>query len=228
MESNYTKTIVNSLSKLSTEQIIKLFSVDCEKFISASKSNNTFANILKEIIVESDRKRVGGDGLSRSQWRQNRWGDRVEEVFLEQKKFLDKISFWYWMVPNKSIAMEYYYQLCNQETTFFEIKKIYPDAKQHTNKKLKLLSNNLRLIAQRSTLNVPEKPINNGKNHFLIFLLTDRKSAQLDDTMREKILSELEQQWCDREIIRIIEESHSIPIEPAKNTPQNNTQIIKQ
>lgn len=228
MESNYTKTIVNSLSKLSTEQIIKLFSVDCEKFISASKSNNTFANILKEIIVESDRKRVGGDGLSRSQWRQNRWGDRVEEVFLEQKKFLDKISFWYWTVPNKSIAMEYYYQLCNQETTFFEIKKIYPDAKLHTNKKLKLLSNNLRLIAQRSTLNVPAKPIKNDKNHFLIFLLTDRKSAQLDDTMREKILSGLEQQWCDREIIRIIEESHSVPIEPAKNTPQNNTQLIKQ
>ena len=209
------------LPKLTNEQIKKLFSVNSDIILSAAKSNNTVVKLIREVISESDRQSLGGAEFSRNQWLQSRWGERVEEVFLEQKKLLDKISFWYWLAPSKPIAMEYYYQICNKEITFADLKKSFPEASYHANKKLKVLNENLRLIAQRSRLNIPSKPINNGKNSFLLFLLTDYKPAQLDEDLKMKLLLELEQQWCDREIARIIEEADNIPIEATANMPQN-------
>ena len=84
------------------------------------------------------------------------WGDRVEEAFLQQKKLLDRVSFWYLTIPGKNTAMEYFYQLCNKEITFADIKKEHPDAQYFPERKLKTSpTKSLRKILQKMNLNVP-------------------------------------------------------------------------
>ena len=213
MEQADVKTTEELLLGEPNNHLIQLFSLNCDNLISAARANNTLFNLIKERLIEGDRERGNDRVVSRDQWREERWGERVEEAFLEQKKLLDRISFWYWIAPNKPIAMEYYYQLCNKEISFADIKQQFPEATYHNNKKLKLLSDNLRSMAQRSSVNIPVKPINNGKNKFLIFMLTNRQPAKLDDALRHKLLVDLEQQWCEREIKRLLDDASDMSMQ---------------
>ena len=124
--------------------------------------------------------------------------------------------------------MEYYYQLCNKEISFADIKQQFPEATYHNNKKLKLLSDNLRSLALRSSVYIPAKPISNGKNKFLVFMLTNRQPAQLDDALRNKLLVDLEKQWCEREIKRLLDDSSDMQMQMNKIPHQQSSWWINQ
>jgi len=200
------ETTSQRLCELTNQQLADLFSLTTDHLLTASRQLNNLSKLLQEVIIEQDRKNNNSDGLRRDEWRERRWGDRVEEEFLQQKKLLDRVSFWYLTLPEKNIAMEYFYQLCNKELTFADIKKENPDAQYFPDRKLKTVNESLRKILQKMNLNVPFKPINNGKGGFILLQITHRSSAELDQQRRLSLLQELESQWCNREINRLLDD----------------------
>ena len=202
------------LHALSNQQLRDLFSLTTDHLLTASRKLNDLSKLLQEVIIEQDRVKDNSEDLSRDEWRENRWGDRVEEAFLQQKKLLDRVSFWHLTIPDKNMAMEYFYQLCNKEITFADIQKENPGAQYFTDRKLKTVNEPLRKILQKMHLNVPFKPINNGKGGFILLQVTHRSSAELDQQRRLSLLQELESQWCNREINRLLDdwqEDKSLP-----------------
>ena len=206
MSSTPSDTTSQRLGALSNQQLIDLFSLTTDRLLTASRQFDRLTKLLQEVIIEQDRQNNNLTGLSRDEWRESRWGDRVEEVFLQQKKLLDRISFWHLKIPDKNIAMEYFYQLCNKEITFADIKKENPNAQYFPERKLKTVSESLRKILQKMNLNVPFKPINNGEGEFILLQVTHRSSAELDQKRRLSLLQDLESQWCNREINRLLDD----------------------
>ncbi len=214
MPSTPSDTTSQRLCALSNQQLVDLFLLTTDRLLTASRQFNNLSKLLQEVIIEQDRHNNNMKGLSRDEWRESRWGDRVEEAFLQQKKLLDRISFWHLKIPDKNIAMEYFYQLCNKEITFADIKKENPDAQYFHERKLKTVNDSLRKILQKMNLNVPFKPINNGKGGFILLQVTHRSSAELDQQRRLSLLEDLESQWCKREINRLLDdwqEDKSLP-----------------
>ena len=206
MSSTPSDTTSQRLCELTNQQLADLFSLTKDHLLTASRQLNNLSKLLQEVIIEQDRKNNNSEGLNRDEWRERRWGDRVEEAFLQQKKLLDRVSFWYLTIPDKNIAMEYFYQLCNKEITFADIKKENPDAQYFPDRKLKTVDESLRKILQKIKLYVPFKPINNGKGGFILLQVTHRSSAELDQKRRLSLLQELESQWCNREINRLLDD----------------------
>ena len=68
------------------------------------------------LVLAEEVRRSGGDLTQLAAWRRQRWGSRVEQQFVLQRQRFQRISFYQLVLKERGEAMEYYYQLSNQDT----------------------------------------------------------------------------------------------------------------
>ena len=194
------------IGELSDSQLISLLDLDLKKVLWGNRETKTLAEVVKKIFIETEKEKTNKINLSHEEWQNYMFKERVEEAFLMNKSKYEKISFWYWLIPKKEEAMEYYYQLCNNETTFSELKRKHTKVRFYQNQETSKLDANLSKPLRYASLNIPVSPIRT-KTGYLLLQKSDFKPAKLDTHLRKKILNKIEEEWFLREINRQIDDS---------------------
>ena len=188
----------------SHDELTCALDLDVEKLLHAAKNAKILERIIKEIIVSNEMEKSNSQNLSRTDWREKMFSERVEEMFIQKKASLERVSFWYLTIDDKSEAMEMYYQLCNNEITFSEVQKLNPSVRFFNEKLITKLEKFMSLALSKSKVNVPIKPIRTKKG-FLILQKQSVSLITLDNKIRNNILKELEESWFRRELDRLLE-----------------------
>ena len=202
-----TSSNFNSLiDKIGEENLIKKLDLSLTEVLAAAREAECLDKIVKFIFINNDKLKLNKESLTRQEWREYMFNDRLEETFLSEKIYHEKVSFWYWLVGEKEQAMEYYYQLCNNETNFPDLKKKHPNVRYFSNHPAYQLEGNISKALRYTKINTPTSPFLTKKG-YLILQKDSSKNAKLDNNLRQKLFDKLESEWFLREIYRTIEEA---------------------
>tara|TARA_B100000674_G_scaffold372093_1_gene314503 strand:+ start:6443 stop:7060 length:618 start_codon:yes stop_codon:yes gene_type:complete len=194
------------INEFNEEKLVELLGLTLTKVLYAARETNSLGVIAKNIFIENDKIKLNKCSLSHEEWREFMFNDRVEETFLSQKSSYERVSFWYWLLSKKEEAMEYYYQLCNNETSFPDLKKRFSDVRYYANQQTIHLDTTISKALRYTKLNVPTSPIRTSQG-YLILQKDSFKNAALDEKLRQKLLDRLENEWFLRELTRMLEET---------------------
>ena len=174
---------------------------ELRKLLALLQTNDQLKPLLLQSIIEAARHHdgFGDDEGACKAWREQRWGDRVEEAFLDRRRELDQVSFWMAIFSTKGMAMETFYQLCNEETSFDDLALTNRKIKCHRAIRYGKLTPALEKRLRGAGTSKPQMPVRNN-NGFLITQVVEQLPAQLDDTLSQQLLAELEQNWANREL----------------------------
>ena len=197
------KTVVNELPD---ERLVKQFDLNLSKLLTTARKINVLGDIIKDILIDIDKSKSKQQSLSHTDWQKFMFEDRVEEPFLSEKSNYETISFWYWIVNEKEEAMEYYYQLCNQETNFTQLKEQYTNVRYLSDQLVSQLDAGIAKALRYTALNVPTLPVRT-KQGYLILQKCSFKKAKLDKNLKQKLLDKLEEEWFVRQLSTFMEET---------------------
>ena len=199
-DKDLSKLNLNSLSEIDLSNLLGPIAEPL-RLLALLQTNDQLKPLLLQSIIEEARHNDGfGDDESACiSWRKKRWGERVEEAFLDRRRELDQVSFWMATFSAKGMAMEIFYQLCNQETSFDELALTNRTIKCHRAIRYGKLTPALEKRLRGAGTSKPQMPIRNNKG-FLITQVVEQLPAQLDDTLSQQLLAELEQNWANREL----------------------------
>lgn len=217
-----------ALQALSAAQLVELAPgwENPEMLWRATRSTPLQESLLRRLILLEEQARSGPlNQIDPKLWREQRWGEQVEQAFIEGRRRFERVSFWSFQVADKGQAMELYYQLCNGELSFAELVQLYsPEAvvKPSTGQEATLglvresplhhLPKAVGKALRASRPRVPHKPLRQG-NGFLLLMLEGWHPPSLDSELRRLLLKELEAGWLERELHRRLDRiaSHSVP-----------------
>ena len=172
----------------------------------AQKSNQINDLIISSIIDEQRKKDECGYSENEiSEWRRRKFGERLEETFLDRKRELDAVSFWTLFTKEKGTAIEIFYQLCNQETTFKKLSALYKGVRSEKGKRYSELNKVLARQLRGAGTSKPQTPIPISTG-YLITQVIEQHPAQLNEEMKGQLLMDLEKSWAERQLVLRIEE----------------------
>ena len=198
-----------SFLDLSNEEINIILgkNTDLKSVLNAAQECSQIRILLRHLILKSFQSQAGVDGTKEEilKWRSEQWEDRVQEAFLDRRRELDQVSFWMVQTNKKGQALELYYQLCNEETTFEKLSLTFRGVKKEVKKPYYELHKILQQQLRGAGTSKPQSPIR-IKTGYLVTKVIEQHPAKLDAIMKEKLLSELETDWADRQILLRLEE----------------------
>lgn len=206
-------SLEDQLNLLSDEQIGSAFPAlnKASKLLQASRIGNVLPILLTNLLLVEEVRRDGGDVSRLSVWRGQRWGSRVEQAFVLQRKRFQRISYYQLVLKTRGEATEYYYQLCNQEVQFEDLLKQFHPAKAGKQQQgimhnvlLESMPKALAKKLRKAPLGQPLQPIVTGKASLLLQVI-QRHEPELDQSIRELLEKEVEQQWLQNELQRRLE-----------------------
>ena len=120
--------------------------ISTQYLLNVAKNSGQLIDLLKQVLIHNEREKDNcGDSKKQiSIWRLKKFGDRLEEAFIDRKKELDSVSFWTLFTKERGTALEIFYQLCNQETTFKKLASLYKGVRTEKRRCYSELSNVLR------------------------------------------------------------------------------------
>ena len=171
--------------------------------------------LLRQLILIEEQARSGPlDQLDPKAWREQRWGEQVEQAFIEGRRRFERVSFWNFQVADKGQSMELYYQLCNSEISFAELVVAYsPEAPAQPGEDsdtppglvralpLHQLPKAIGQALRASRPGVPHKPVRLQQG-FVLLQLEGWHPPALDPEIRHLLMRELQEHWLERELRR--------------------------
>ena len=142
-------------------------------------------------------------GIRIEKFKQETWGHKLEAYFLERKAQLDKVIYSLIRTQDMEVAQELYFRIQTQEQSFAELARKYsqgPEAQTGGLIGPVELSNLTNTIAQMLSVNKPSylwPPTRLGK-WLVIVRLENFIPAQLDKSMRQRLLNELFATWSQQ------------------------------
>jgi parvulin-like peptidyl-prolyl isomerase len=142
------------------------------------------------------------------------WGNKLESYFLKRKSSFDQVIYSLIRTKDPGLAQELYFRICESEQSFAELAQKYSQGTEvHTGGLLGPVSLNQPHPAIRQMLCVSQpgqlwSPRKVGE-WFLIIRLEKLLPAQLDESMRQRLLSELFESWIQEQIKTKIQQSKS-------------------
>lgn len=204
---------VGQLPELTDEQILRAFPALTKprKLLQAVRMPNLLSTLLQNLVLAEEVRRTGGDLQQLTEWRRQRWGKRVEQEFVLQRKRFQRTSYYQLALSSRGEAMEYYYQLCNREILFEDLLRQHHPPKAGKPQKgllhrmsLEALPHDLAKKLRKAQPGVPIQPVVMGKTVLLLQLI-ERHEPELDQSIREQLEHEIEQQWLQDELRRRLE-----------------------
>lgn len=178
------------------------------KILAAARQAGLLLPLLKQVLLQEEVKRTGGSLDALAEWRRSRWQSRVQQTFINQRRRFERASFYQLNLPEKGLAMELYYQLCNGEVTFDQLLATYmlvkPGKKQMGIMRQKSLEKFPRPLAKklrRSEPGQPIAPLTIGRVVTLMQLIEWHEPV-LDEATHLLLQAEVEDQWLLDELHR--------------------------
>ena len=162
-------------------------------------------------IKNKDKKQIIEDDLLKAKlrvspavnrWSMQKWGHKIDSIFLLRKSLLDKASCRVLRIENKHMAVEIYHRIKAGETSFEQAAYEYGEGPEKYNG---------GLISEQSLARMPlglgevlgrlergriSKPLRLGKGYCLVELISF-ESCSLDQATTEILLAEQMQLWID-------------------------------
>jgi len=134
------------------------------------------------------------------------FGDRVEEFFIERRRDFDRVAFYQIIVPYEKLARELYYQISEDEISFYEAAHLYDldrdrrsrcgyEGEHHRYE----LAPALASVAFNQPLGIAGQPFKTEIGHHLL-LVADRQPAELTPDRRRELLRQLLHDRIDRDL----------------------------
>ena len=205
MESTSSK-LNRLINEFDEEKLVRHFELTLVDALAAARETQSLITIVKRIFINSDKRKLNKASLTHHEWQEFMFQERLEEAFLNEKSNYETVSFWYWLINKKEEAMEYYYQLCNNEINFTDIKSRHSNVHYFSNQATNKLEPTISKALRYTKLNIPTLPFLT-KQGYLILQKDSSKNAKLDSKLKQKLLDKLEDEWFLRELIRMIEET---------------------
>ncbi len=134
---------------------------------------------------------------------------QVEPYFAERQLDYDQVVLYEVVLQNADLAIELFYAIQEQETTFEEVARHYIQDKELRRKGgyrgvLKRADLKPEISAAVFAAGAPQllKPIAIGKNSHLVFV-EEVIQPQLDESLRSQILSELFSEWLKKQLAQL-------------------------
>jgi len=207
------RTVDEQLRLLTDEQIVRAFPTLTKprKLLEATRVASLMPSLLLHLVLAEEVRRSGGDLTQLAAWRRQRWGSRVEQQFVLQRQRFQRISYYQLVLKERGEAMEYYYQLSNQEILFEDLlQQHYPPKpgkpQQGVMRQVSLqgLPKSFAKRLRKAQPGVPIQPLVTGKAVFLLQVI-ERHEPELDQEVRDLLENEIEQQWMQDELQRRLE-----------------------
>lgn len=174
---------------------------------------------LHQLTTETERQALlAGYGMSPEQlevlatrrlriekFKQETWGHKLEAYFLDRKAQLDKVIYSLIRTQDMGVAQELYFRIQTQEQSFAELAREYsqgPEAQTGGLIGPVELSNPHPAIAQMLSISKPSHlwpPMRLGE-WLVIVRLEKFIPAQLDKSMRQRLLHELFAAWLSEQL----------------------------
>jgi len=210
-------TAFPELTQLAPEQILALAPAwgDPQLLLRAARKTGMLEVLIKRLVLLEEQARSGPlDQLVPADWREQRWGDQVEQAFIANRRRFERVSFWELQLADKGQAMELYYQLCNGEVGFAELVRQHKPETQAAgaaghqdpaglvrDQPLHHLPKPLAKALRGSQPGVAHTPVRLGES-FRLLQLEGWQPPALDAEIRKLMLRELEAGWLERELRR--------------------------
>lgn len=140
---------------------------------------------------------------------QQEFGPKAESHFLQRKEDLDQVSYSLIRVTDKGLAHELYLQIEAGEVAFEKLAELHsqgPEKQSKGNIPLNALSrahpvlrNKLRTVSEGILMEPFEI-----EQWWVIARLNERRSCEFDDAMRQRMSTELFNQWVDQSVDNIM------------------------
>ena len=167
-----------------------------------------------------------------AQFKEEKWGDRLQTFFLQQKDQLDRVVYSMIRVKSADLAQELYFRLCDDGVSFASLAKQYSEGKEAQTGglvgpvELKVPHPTLAKMLQVSEENQLWSPTKIG-DWFVIVRFEKRISAQLDTATRQRLLNEqfqtLLQQRMQASPVKLLpKQNRSQPNKPEQNKRQQS------
>ncbi len=140
-----------------------------------------------------------------NKFKETTWANQVGSYFLERKNQLDRVSYSLIRTKDAGLAQELYFRILEEEQTFGELAREYSEGKEaHSNGFLGpiALGNAHPMIAGKLLSSKPGQlsaPIKIDE-WFVIIRLEKSMPAQLNDSMRQRLLHELFEMWLHEQM----------------------------
>ena len=159
--------------------------------------------------------------LKIQKFQQQKWGHQLESYFLERKDRLDRVSYSMMRFKDAGTAREIYHRLTEGEQSFAELAREYSQGAEANNGGLiGLMPMDMPHpeIARMLKLSQPGQLLSPTRVEEWIVIVRLEKlvPAQLDDSMRLRLLHELFNNWLSEQFERV-----SINLAPQKNEVEN-------
>ncbi len=138
-------------------------------------------------------------------FKEQTWADRVGSYFLQRKNQLDRVIYSLIRTKNSGLAQELYFRILEEEQTFGELAREYSEGTEADSNGLLgpiALGNAHPQIAQKLMMSKPSElsaPIKID-DWFVIIRLEKPMPAQLDNSMRQRLLNELFEIWLHEQM----------------------------
>jgi parvulin-like peptidyl-prolyl isomerase len=146
--------------------------------------------------------------LKVEKFKQLTWGNKVESYFLKRKGQLDRVVYSLIRIKDKGIAEELYFRLQEREQTFAEVACEYSQGLEAQTGgiigpvELGTIHPNLGQLLTLSQLGQLWPPMPLGE-WLLIVRLEKLMPAQLDESMRQRLLGELFEAWLQEQLSQL-------------------------
>lgn len=141
-------------------------------------------------------------------FKQATWGHKLEFYFFSRKASLDKVIYSLIRTKDEGVAKELYFRILEGEQSFWELAREHSEgAEAQTNGLLSYVelgkvSLNLAQILLVSQTGQLWPPIRLGE-WLVIVRLEKAIPAQLDESMRRRLLDELFQAWLEEQLAKL-------------------------
>lgn len=167
-------------------------------------------------------------------FKQATWGNKLESYFLQQKQQFDRVIYSMIRIRDAAVAQELYFRLQEGEQSFSELARQYSQGSEAKTGGLigpvALNIPHLKLariltVSQPGQLSTPTRV----GEWWLIVRVEEFLSAQLDETMRQRLLDELFSSWLNEQLQQQTSDNSKrfSLINPSKSLDERNTSYLK-
>lgn len=137
-----------------------------------------------------------------ARWCREKWGHRLESLFLQSKSQLDRASCRIIRVKSKPLAIELYHRIKAQETSFELVAREFGEGPERHQggliplQPLRTMPFGLAPVLERLKPGLLSQPMRLGKGFCLVELI-ESQISQLDEVTSEALLAEQLRLWID-------------------------------
>jgi parvulin-like peptidyl-prolyl isomerase len=165
--------------------------------------------LKRQHLTQEDVQRLAERATRIERFKYETWGNQLESHFLKRKASLDRVVYSLLRTKEQGLAQELYFRIQEGEQSFAEVAKQYsqgPEAQTQGIIGPVELNKPHPAIAKLLSIGQPGQlwPPIQIDEWFLIIRLERSLPAQLDDTMKQRLLQELFNEWLQNQINQVM------------------------